>query len=134
MDKYINCDTPILNQVSPDSVISVRKKCYMKIQWNGEKRSVEYHTSISNRSIIESAMREFNITTPIRQLRLVTQDRKSWSLPNNTFWWISWGLHSFLWYQFDKRSIACSVATTQTAGLLSKNDGSYIRNRMKIRK
>lgn len=77
MDKYINCDTPILNQVSPDSVISVRKKCYMKIQWNGEKRSVEYHTSISNRSIIESAMREFNITTPIRQLRLVTQDRKS---------------------------------------------------------
>lgn len=48
----------------------------MMIQWNGEKKSVEYVSSTFTRSIIASATRVFNITIPIEQLCLLNQDQK----------------------------------------------------------
>lgn len=48
----------------------------MKIQWNGEKKSVNYISSIYTRNLIESATKAFNIAIPIEQLYLLTQDQK----------------------------------------------------------
>ena len=46
------------------------------IQWNGEKKFVEYVSSTFARSIISSATRVFDITIPIEQLYLLNQDQK----------------------------------------------------------
>lgn len=52
------------------------KKCSMMIQWDDKEKSVEYYSSSTNQSIIESAMKEFSISIPIEQLVLLTTDRK----------------------------------------------------------
>lgn len=47
----------------------------MKIQWNGEKKSVNYTSSSYTRDLIESATKAFNIAIPIEHLYLLTQDQ-----------------------------------------------------------
>ena len=55
------------------------KKCSMMIQWDDEEKSVEYYSSSTNQSIVESAMKVFNISIPIEQLVVLTADRKELS-------------------------------------------------------
>lgn len=71
--KDLDLLTPILSQVSSDSVITVGKGCSIQITWGSEKRIVEYISSTPHRTIIEAAMKVFNITIPIDQLYLSTQ-------------------------------------------------------------
>lgn len=67
---------PILNLVSPHSVIVVGKKCIMLVKWNGKEKSIEYISSTPNRSLIETAMNVFNINIPIEQVSMSSLDGK----------------------------------------------------------
>ena len=60
--------------LNADSVITVGKICALKIQWNGESKYVKNISSTPNRSIMETAMKSFNITIPIEDLYMLSLD------------------------------------------------------------
>lgn len=56
------------------------KKCSILIQWSNEKKFVDYISCTPCRSIIEFAMKVFNMSIPIKELYLLTMDRREVSL------------------------------------------------------
>lgn len=73
---FLDVHKPLLKQAVPNCIISVGKKCSILIQWNNEKKFVDYVSCTPCLSIIEFSMKVFNISIPIEQLYLLTIDRK----------------------------------------------------------
>ena len=69
-----NC--PILSQVHSDSVITVKKKCSVSIEWNGQRKSIEYNSPIPISDILTAAMNEFHIQNDISEFYFMTGNQK----------------------------------------------------------
>ena len=69
-----NC--PILSQVHSDSVITVKKKCSVSIEWNGQRKSIEYNSPIPISDILTAAMNEFHIQNDINEFYFMSGNQK----------------------------------------------------------
>ena len=67
---------PILSQVHSDSVITVKKKCSISIEWNGQRRLLGYYSPIPISSILTAAIKEFHIQNPSSELYFMSGNQK----------------------------------------------------------
>ena len=69
-----NC--PILSQVHSDSVITVKKKCSVNIDWNGQRKSIGYYSPIPISDILSAAMNEFHIQNSSSEFYFMSGNQK----------------------------------------------------------
>ena len=74
---------PICNIVKSNSVIYVHKKCNILIEWNGNKKGINYLSSYPFRSIIELAIKEFDIHVSASELYLLSSTKKQFNANDN---------------------------------------------------
>lgn len=74
---------PICNIVKSNSVIYVHKKCNILIEWNGNKKGINYLSSYPFRSIIEIAIKEFDIHVSASELYLLSSTKKQFNTNDN---------------------------------------------------
>ena len=67
---------PILSQVRSNSVITVKKKCSISIEWNGQRRLLGYYSPIPISSILTAAIKEFHIQNPSSELYFMSGNQK----------------------------------------------------------
>ena len=72
----ISDNLPILSQVHSDSVITVKKKCSVSIEWNGQRRLLRYYSPIPISSILTAAIKEFHIQNPSSELYFMSGNQK----------------------------------------------------------
>ena len=67
---------PILSQVRSNSVITVKKKCSISIEWNGQRRLLGYYSPIPISSILTAAIKEFHIQSDISEFYFMSGNQK----------------------------------------------------------
>ena len=72
----ISDNLPILSQVHSDSVITVKKKCSVSIDWNGQRKSIEYNSPIPISDILIAAMNEFHIQNSSSEFYFMSGNQK----------------------------------------------------------
>ena len=72
----ISDNLPILSQVHSDSVITVKKKCSVNIDWNGQRKSIGYNSPIPISDILTAAINEFLIQSDISEFYFMSGNQK----------------------------------------------------------
>ena len=72
----ISDNLPILSQVHSDSVITVKKKCSVNIDWNGQRKSIGYNSPIPISDILTAAIKEFHIQSDISEFYFMSGNQK----------------------------------------------------------
>ena len=72
----ISDNLPILSQVHSDSVITVKKKCSVSIDWNGQRKSIGYNSPIPISDILTAAINEFLIQSDISEFYFMSGNQK----------------------------------------------------------
>lgn len=62
-----------------NSVINVHKKCNILIEWNDNKKEINYLSSYPFHSIIEIAIKEFDIHVSASELYLLSSTKKQFN-------------------------------------------------------
>lgn len=127
-EKEVDVYEPVLSQVNADSIITVGKKCAMEIQWNGETKNVKYISSTPIRSIMETAMKSFNITIPMEELYMLSLDGKQKFDEKQTIPFDGYGNTSFVLYRKSNIVMDCSDSSDDETGEIYINGDGEVSN------
>ena len=72
----ISNNRPILSQVRSNSVITVKKKCSISIEWNSQRKSIEYYPPIPISDILIAAIKGFHIQNSSSEFYFMSGNQK----------------------------------------------------------